>query len=139
MLDVVIVGAGPAGLMAARSLPKNFSFLVIDKKKEIGLPIKCGEGIREKEFIQLFKTNDFPFVRNTVHEHEIRYKHLRRAFKADYLQLDRPKFEQWLAKPIKDKIRLNIKCIDITIKNDFAEIITNSLTDPTLMFRENMA
>ena len=125
MLDVVIVGAGPAGLMAARSLPKNFSFLVIDKKKEIGLPIKCGEGIREKEFVKLFKTKDFPFVRNTVHEHEIRYKHLRRAFKADYLQLDRPKFEQWLAKPIKDKIRLNIKCIDITIKNDFAEIITN--------------
>ena len=125
MYDVVIVGAGPAGLMAARNLPKTFSFLIIDKKENIGLPLKCGEGVREKEFAQLFSHKNYPFVRNTVHEHEIVYKNIRRRFKADYLQLDRPKFEQWLAEPVKDKIKLNETCNDIIIKNDCAEIITS--------------
>ncbi len=49
--DIIIIGAGPAGLMAARELKKqNIKFLIIDSKKEIGLPLRCGEGIREKEF-----------------------------------------------------------------------------------------
>ena len=62
MYDVVIVGVGPAGLMAATKLPKTFSFLIIDSKKEIGLPIKCGEGIRKKEFIRLFKHKNYPLL-----------------------------------------------------------------------------
>jgi digeranylgeranylglycerophospholipid reductase len=125
MYDVAIVGAGPAGLMAARNLPKRLSFLVIDSKKEIGLPLKCGEGVREKEFIELFCNKDYPFVMNTVHEHDVRYKDIKRTFQADYLQLDRPKFEKWLAEPIKNKIKLKTRCKDIIIKEDFAEIVTN--------------
>ncbi len=125
MYDVVIVGAGPAGLMAARKLPKTFSFLVIDSKAKIGFPLKCGEGIRDKEFVKLFGGKEHPFVRNVVHEHEIRYKDVRRVFEADYIQLDRPKFEQWLAKDLKDRIRLNTYCKDILVKEDSAEVITN--------------
>lgn len=126
MYDVVIIGAGLAGLMAARSLPKSFSFLVIDSKEKVGLPLKCGEGVRAERFTKLFKDKKYGFVRNTVHEHEIRYKDIRRSFKADYIQLDRPKFEQWLAKPFKNKIKLKTRCKDIILKKDFAEIITNN-------------
>lgn len=120
----MIIGAGAAGLMAARNLGK-ISFLVIEQKERIGLPLKCGEGVRKKGFIRLFGDGDYPFVENIVHKHEIRYKGVRRTFQTDYLQLDRAKFEQWLAKPIRGRIKLKTKCRDIIIKKDFAEIVTD--------------
>jgi digeranylgeranylglycerophospholipid reductase len=42
--DVVIVGAGPAGSTTAfYASKKNLNVLLIDKKKEIGHPVQCGE------------------------------------------------------------------------------------------------
>lgn len=44
--DVLIIGAGPAGSIAAREASKNGAeTLIIDKKSEIGTPKRCGEGI----------------------------------------------------------------------------------------------
>lgn len=46
IFDVIIVGAGPAGGMAARTIArKGFSVMVIEKKNEVGYPVHCGEGI----------------------------------------------------------------------------------------------
>lgn len=45
-VDVLIIGAGPAGSMAARESSKNGAkTLIIDKKSEIGTPKRCAEGI----------------------------------------------------------------------------------------------
>ena len=45
-VDVLIIGAGPAGSIAAREASKNgVETLIIDKKSEIGTPKRCGEGI----------------------------------------------------------------------------------------------
>ncbi len=42
--DVAVVGAGPGGLMAAlNAAEKGVSVIVFDKKKEIGVPVRCGE------------------------------------------------------------------------------------------------
>jgi len=44
--DALIIGCGPAGLSAAAKLSeKNFKVLCIEKKKEIGKPVQCAEGI----------------------------------------------------------------------------------------------
>lgn len=44
--DVLVIGAGPSGAMAARTLAQNkVDILLIDKKSEIGTPKRCAEGI----------------------------------------------------------------------------------------------
>jgi len=44
--DVVVVGAGPAGSSAARfAAMGGASVLMIEKRQEIGSPVRCGEGI----------------------------------------------------------------------------------------------
>ncbi len=50
MLDVIIVGAGPAGSTAARfAASRGLDVLVIDKRKEIGIPVQCGEFVASKD------------------------------------------------------------------------------------------
>ncbi len=44
--DVVIVGAGPAGSITAKYAAKGgATVLLIEKRQEIGSPVRCGEGI----------------------------------------------------------------------------------------------
>ena len=46
MYDAIVVGAGPAGGMAARQLAAaGFATLVLDKKRTVGEPVQCAEGV----------------------------------------------------------------------------------------------
>lgn len=50
--DVIIIGAGPAGSTVARILAQSGKdVLVVDKRKDIGNPVRCGEGLGEREII----------------------------------------------------------------------------------------
>lgn len=52
--DVIIVGAGPAGLAAATEIAKaKVSVLVLDRKQEIGCPKRCAEGLGNGWFNRL--------------------------------------------------------------------------------------
>ncbi|MFC1454980.1 NAD(P)/FAD-dependent oxidoreductase [Candidatus Undinarchaeota archaeon] len=49
--DVAIVGAGPGGAYAAGELAKKgIDVLCIDKREEIGSPVRCGEGLAKVHF-----------------------------------------------------------------------------------------
>ncbi|MGI0140680.1 MAG: NAD(P)/FAD-dependent oxidoreductase [Thermoplasmata archaeon] len=44
--DVLVIGAGPAGSMTAKFAAKNGAkVLMIEKRQEIGSPVRCGEGM----------------------------------------------------------------------------------------------
>ncbi len=47
--DVVVVGSGPAGSVTARfAAEAGANVLMIERRKEIGVPVLCGEGISRK-------------------------------------------------------------------------------------------
>ncbi len=49
--DVIIVGAGPAGSVCAlECAKKGLNVLVIDKRQEIGAPVRCAEGLSKHWF-----------------------------------------------------------------------------------------
>ena len=46
MYDVVVIGAGPAGSMAAKTAAeKGLDVLLVEKRQEIGVPVRCAEGV----------------------------------------------------------------------------------------------
>lgn len=50
--DVVVIGSGPAGSSFARiAAGSGMSVLVIDKRKDIGNPVRCGEGLGRNEVV----------------------------------------------------------------------------------------
>ena len=47
--DVVIIGSGPAGTITARfAAQAGAKVLILERRKEIGVPVLCGEGISRK-------------------------------------------------------------------------------------------
>lgn len=52
--DVLVIGAGPAGSIAAKTVAKEgVDVLLIDKKSEIGTPKRCAEGILKSTLKEL--------------------------------------------------------------------------------------
>ena len=52
--DVIIAGGGPAGLTAAFHLAeKGMKTCVLERKKEIGYPVCCGEAVSKKSLKQV--------------------------------------------------------------------------------------
>ncbi len=57
--DIVVVGAGPAGSIAAKyAAEKGVSVLVLEKDREVGIPVRCGEAVRRTSFIQFVEPDE---------------------------------------------------------------------------------
>jgi digeranylgeranylglycerophospholipid reductase len=54
--DAVVIGAGPAGSMTALELARSgVAVLLVDKKKQVGVPVRCAEGVG-REGLQKYVT-----------------------------------------------------------------------------------
>jgi digeranylgeranylglycerophospholipid reductase len=65
--DVVIVGAGPAGSITAKfTAMKGIRTVIVDKRAEVGVPVRCGEGISKGWLESVGITYDRKWVANEV-------------------------------------------------------------------------
>ncbi len=57
--DVVVVGAGPAGSTSARLAAENgANVLMLEKDREVGIPVRCGEAVGGKGFEKVLDLRD---------------------------------------------------------------------------------
>ncbi len=69
--DIIVVGAGPAGSIAAKTAAeKGCSVLLIEKRQEIGVPVRCAEGTSKTELSRFIEI-DPAFVCNELNTAEI--------------------------------------------------------------------
>src|SRR2546427_10098631 len=69
--DVIVVGAGPAGGTAARyAARRGLKVLLVDKRKEIGVPVQCGEYVAQNDEVRAI----FPTVPDLEDLMEVPYR-----------------------------------------------------------------
>ena len=67
MYDAVIVGAGPAGLCTGGMLAKaGWSVCIVDRRRQIGLPVRCGEATGNREELARFLPVDEAWIAGDV-------------------------------------------------------------------------
>ncbi|MGZ4882615.1 MAG: NAD(P)/FAD-dependent oxidoreductase, partial [Halobacteriota archaeon] len=61
--DVIVVGAGPAGSVAAQKAAAESDVLLIEKRPEIGAPVRCAEAVPLVETPFVFNTSFEKYVK----------------------------------------------------------------------------
>lgn len=128
--DAIIVGAGPAGGMAARALSKRgYNILILDKKEEVGYPIQCAGGL-----------GSFALENNDLKEHPSWIKTRMKGIKTispngkhyflskeSGYTIDRRRFDQWIVNSAVDDgatLLLNTRVNNVTRKKDYWVVAT---------------
>ena len=133
--NVIVVGAGPAGSMAAKRMAeKSLDVLMIEKDSEIGVPVKCGEGISGKALER------FPKIEEQCPECIAKKVKRLKLVAPDNTEiiikgkmwgytLNRDEFDKFLAKEAENagvEIRKNTEAVGITRKDGISELSVKS-------------
>ncbi len=127
-VDVLVVGSGPAGSVAARYAAKTgASVKIIERRPEVGVPVRCGEFMPSNEEIQNMFPNakdidslfDIPQELRCLQTHGIRLidpKDKVTTLELEGYTTDRDRFDKYLA-------NLAVEAgADITFNNSFRQI-----------------
>ncbi len=67
MYDVVVIGAGPGGSISAKTCAENgLKVLMVEKRQEIGVPVRCAEGISKKSLERFVEPKEKFIAREVV-------------------------------------------------------------------------
>jgi digeranylgeranylglycerophospholipid reductase len=125
MHDVIIVGAGPAGSSCAKRLAENgFSVKIYDRREELGVPVRCGEGLSEssQELIGKIPADCISQKIKGARIYAPNGKYLEAVLKEGGFVLERRKFDKWLAsQAVKAgaEIQKNTLIIDFIKENGY--------------------
>lgn len=54
--DIIVVGAGPAGSVAARyAAQQGVSVLMLEKDRDVGYPVRCGEAVSKRSLVKFIE------------------------------------------------------------------------------------
>ena len=127
--DVIVIGAGPAGLMAAREFTKTGkNFIIFESKSQVGYPLRCAEITREDSLVELFECIDYPFIQNKITHASFQIKKAQKIINKNFFMLDKPSFQQWLAEPIKDNLMLKTRVLELNRKEKYLKKIIHQLS-----------
>lgn len=100
--DCVVAGAGPAGSTFARiAAEKGLSVLLLEKRNEIGVPKRCGEGLSKNSLAKGDIKPDKEWIRQEI-KGTYMYSPSGKRLGVDYKKtvgyaIDRKVFDKWLA------------------------------------------
>jgi len=100
MIDVIIIGSGPAGTACGKLLAENgFSVKIYDRRAEIGSPKRCGEGLSEatQELIGKIPERCIAQKIKGARVYAPNGKYLDAVLDLGGLVLERKVFDKWLA------------------------------------------
>jgi len=124
VFNTIIVGAGPGGLSAGRYLKDA---LILDQKKEIGLPVQCAEGLSKRFLDEMNISPDPEWISAAIDTTQIvlpNGKEINLYFPGQNYVIDRRRFEKFLARTSQAEICLGQRVIDIEKRGGLWEVKT---------------